>query len=64
MLPPDNDRGRPLAETASNVGCDDYTTSLDPTCWVCGHQLRAARSVALGIGPVCWRRHSAKAAAA
>lgn len=56
--PPDNDRGRPLAEAASHVGHHDDHSSVGVRCRECGHPLTARRSVERGIGPVCARRSS------
>lgn len=55
-------RDREARPTPAKVGTGDVSVddlddlSLDPRCRCCGHPLRAARSVALGVGPVCRQR--------
>lgn len=52
-----------MTRTASEVSHDLDSSTVPPTtddgpearCEACGHPLRAARSVALGLGPVCRR---------
>lgn len=64
MTAPENDRGRPVTRTASQMsrGTLDALTvppSTDGTtearCERCGHPLHAESSIAAGIGPVCRR---------